>query len=69
MDEVTGYDAAAAYADKQAVLVSLRRKVLAGMETGNTDMVRTIMVELREFDFMAYQRLRAEVVSAYGIGF
>ncbi|BAN92341.1 hypothetical protein X534_gp30 [Ralstonia phage RSB3] len=67
MDEVqTGYDEAAAYAEKQEVLVALRRKLLACMETGNTDQARTLMVELKEFDFMAYNRMRAEIVRAYG---
>lgn len=66
MEQVAGYDEAAAYAEKQEVLVTLRRRIMAAMESGNEQIARTIIVELREYDFMAAQRLRAEVVRAYG---
>lgn len=61
-----GYNEGAAYAEKQEVIVALRRQILAAMETGHEDMARTIIVELREFDFAASNRLRAEIVRAYG---
>lgn len=54
------------YAEKQEIIVSLRRKVLAAMETGNEGIARTIITELREFDFDAANSLRAEVVAGYG---
>lgn len=54
------------YAEQQEILVTLRRQVLAAMETGNEGLARTIITELREYDFAASNRLRAEVVKAYG---
>lgn len=55
------------YAEKQEILVQLRRKVLAAMETGQHGMARTIITELAEYDASASHTLRAEVVAAYGI--
>ena len=54
------------YAEKQEILVKLRRQVMAAMETGQEGIARTIITELREYDFAAANRLRADVVKAYG---
>ena len=54
------------YAEKQAIIVQLRRQVLACMETGQEGMARTIITELAEFDLQASRALRIEVVKAYG---
>lgn len=54
------------WAQGQAVIVQLRRQVLAAMETGQEGIARTIITELREYDFNAANSLRAEVVKAYG---
>lgn len=54
------------YAQAQEVIVQLRRQVMAAMETGNEGVARTIITELREYDFAAANRLRADVVKAYG---
>lgn len=54
------------YAQAQAIIVQLRRQVMAAMETGQEGIARTIITELREYDFQAATRLRAEVVKAYG---
>lgn len=47
------------------VLRELRRKVMAAMETGQEQIARTVIRELREYNFEAANRLRAEVVRAY----
>lgn len=54
------------YAEKQAIIVTLRRQVMAAMETGNEGTARTIITELREYDNDAANSLRVEVVKAYG---
>ncbi|CAI3971396.1 hypothetical protein VAC51_00047 [Variovorax phage VAC_51] len=54
------------WAEGQAIIVQLRRKVMAAMETGNEGVARTIITELREYDFDAANKLRAEVVKNYG---
>ena len=53
-------------AEKAATLKTLRRQVMAAMETGNEGLARTIVTELREVDFAAGNALRIEVVRAYG---
>lgn len=53
-------------ATKARLIADLRRSVLAAMETGNEGRARTIITELREYDFAASNKLRAEVVAAYG---
>lgn len=53
-------------AEKAATLKTLRRQVMAAMETGNEGLARTIVTELREVDFAAGNALRIEVVKAYG---
>lgn len=52
--------------DKQTILKELRHKVLAAMETGNEQIARTVIRELREYDFAEANKLRADVVRAYG---
>lgn len=54
------------YMEKQAILLTCRRNVMAAMETGNTGFARTIILELREHDFTAANKLAADVVKAYG---
>ena len=54
------------WAEGQAIIVTLRRQVMAAMETGNEGLARTIITELREYDFAAANKLRAEVVKNYG---
>lgn len=54
------------YAEKQVILVELRRRVFAAMETGNEGVARTVIRELREYDLEASNKLRADVVRAYG---
>lgn len=53
--------------EKTQILRTLRRKVMAAMETGQHDIARTVIRELREYDLQASRALRAEVVAAYGI--
>lgn len=57
------------YAQKQAVLVGIRRKVLAAMETGAHDTARTLVTELADYDLAESRKLRADIVSSYGIAF
>ena len=54
------------YMEKQSILLTLRRQVMAVMETGNTSVARTIIIELKEHDFIAANKLAADVVKAYG---
>ena len=54
------------YGEKQAILLTLRRQVMAAMETGNSSVAKTIILELREHDFTAANKLAADVVKAYG---
>ncbi len=55
------------YAEKQEAIVSIRRRVMAMMETGQHGAARTLVTELREYDLDAAFTLRADVVRAYGI--
>lgn len=65
MEKIVAYPNAT-YAERQELAVSVRRFVLAGMESGNPSAVRTTLREYAEFDANAAYALRAEVVSVYG---
>lgn len=46
---------------------SCRRRVMAGMETGNPSAARIAVKELEEVDEEAAKSLRLDVVAAYGV--
>lgn len=55
------------FAEKQELLVTIRRRVYAAMETGNPGVARTLLIELREIDMQASFTLRADIVKDYGV--
>lgn len=66
MDNIVQDGESISYAEKQEVIVTVRRRVYAAMETGNPQVARTLMVELAELDAAAAFKLRANIVKDYG---
>ena len=55
------------YAAQQETIVTVRRAVLAAMETGQHGTARTLVTELNAVNLDAGRKLRADVVNAYSI--
>lgn len=66
LNEVQAEDSALSYGERQELVVTIRRRVYAAMETGNPQVARTLLVELAEFDAKEAYKLRANVVRDYG---
>lgn len=49
------------------LLIAIRRKVMAGMESGNPSDARTLVRELQDQDVQAAFAIRADVIASYGM--
>lgn len=55
------------YAAQQETIVSVRRAVMAAMETGQHSKARTLVAELNAVNLEAGRKLRSDVVKSYSI--
>lgn len=53
---------------QQTEAEAMSDRVIAAMETGNHAQARTLLRELKAIDTSAYEKVRADIIGAYGVG-